>query len=162
MYVCVFFCRPCRISLSFLTIHTIILFEETEYFYLWNIQGVAIMKPDSCSNPLFKKKKSDNRNVIPFNVVPSPVPTPLHVNFPLLEAVLQVILCYAVQELHRFCFHCIHGLEPGSFERRLDFREEKKSHGARSGEYGGCSITGMLFYARYLFTDSALCAGALS
>jgi len=110
VYVCVFFCRPCRISLSFLTIHTIILFEETEYFYLWNIQGVAIMKPDSCSNPLFKKKKSDNRNVIPFNVVPSPVPTPLHVNFPLLEAVLQVILCYAVQELHRFCFHCIHGL----------------------------------------------------
>jgi len=57
-----------------------------------DIRGVAIKKPDSCSNPLLKKK-SDNRNVIPFNVVPSPIPTPLHANFPLLEAVLQVILC---------------------------------------------------------------------
>ena len=92
-------------------------------YYLY-IQGVAIKKPDSCSNPLLKK--SDNRNVIPFNVVPSPIPTLLHANFPLLEVVLQVILCYAVLELRRFCFHCIHGLEPGSFERRLDFREEKK------------------------------------
>jgi len=57
-----------------------------------NVQGVAIKKPDSCSNPLLKKK-SENRNVIPFNVVPSPIPKPLHANFPLLEAVLQVILC---------------------------------------------------------------------
>jgi len=85
---------------------------------------VAIKKPDSCANPLLKK--SDNRNVIPFNVVPSPIPTPLHANFPQLEAVLQVILFYAVQEFRRFCFHCIHGLEPGFFERRLDFLEEKK------------------------------------
>jgi hypothetical protein len=82
------------------------------------------MKPDSCCNPLLKKK-SDNRNVIPFNVVSFPIPTPLHANFSLLEAVLQVILCYAVQELRRFCFHCIYGLEPGSFERRLDFRQEE-------------------------------------
>jgi len=74
----------------------------------------------------FIEKKSDNQNVIPFNVVPSPIPTPLHANFPLLEAVLQVILRYAVQELRRFCLHCIHGLKPGSFERRLDFREEEK------------------------------------
>ena len=57
-----------------------------------HIRGVAIKKPDSCSNPLLEKK-SDNRNVISFNVVPSPIPTALHANFPLLEAVLQVILC---------------------------------------------------------------------
>ena len=44
----------------------------------------------------------------------------------------------------------------------LIFRKRKKSHGAGSGEYGGCSVTGMLFFAKYLFTDSALCAGALS
>ena len=88
------------------------------------LRGVAIKKPDSYSNPLLKK--SDNRNVIPFNLFPSPIPTLLHANFPLLEAVLQVIMCYAVQELRRFCFHCIHELEPGFFERRLDFLEEKK------------------------------------
>jgi len=58
----------------------------------YSIRGVAIKKPDSCSNPLLKKK-SDNRNVIPFNIVPSPIPRPLRANFPLLEAVLQVILC---------------------------------------------------------------------
>ena len=44
----------------------------------------------------------------------------------------------------------------------LIFGKRKKSHGARSGEYCGCSITGMLFFAKYLFIDSALCAGALS
>ena len=104
--------------------------QEVQYSFYVNddqgiLRGVAIKKSDSCSNPLLKNK-SDNRNVIPFNVVPSPIPTPLHVNFSLLEAVLQVILCYAVQELRRFCFHCIHGLKPGSFGRRLDFWEEEK------------------------------------
>ena len=44
----------------------------------------------------------------------------------------------------------------------LIFGKRKMSHGAMSGEYGGCSITGMLFFAKYLFKDSALCAGALS
>ena len=64
---------------------------EWRRLYNEELRSVAIKKPDSCSNPLLKK--SENRNVIPFNVVPSPIPTPLHANFPLLEAVLQVILC---------------------------------------------------------------------
>ena len=112
-----------KISNMIAYVNRINFVSHGSYYYVV-VQGVAIKKPDSCSNPLLKKL--DNRIVIPFNVVPSPIPTPLHANFPLLEVVLQVILCYAVQELRRFCFHCIHGLEPGSFERRLDFREEKK------------------------------------
>jgi hypothetical protein len=44
-----------------------------------------------------------------------------------LEAVLQIVLCYALQELRRYCFHYIHGLEPDNSECRLDFREEKRS-----------------------------------
>ena len=40
-------------------------------------------------NLLFKKLH--NRNVVTLNVLPSAIPTPLHANFPLLEAMLQVI-----------------------------------------------------------------------
>jgi len=59
-------------------------------FFLY-IRGVAIKKPDSCSNPLLKN--SESRNIISSNVVPSCIPTLLHAYIPLLEAVLQVILC---------------------------------------------------------------------
>ena len=36
-------------------------------------------------------KKLHNINVVTLNVLPSVIPTPLHVNFPLLEAMLQVV-----------------------------------------------------------------------
>ena len=36
-------------------------------------------------------KKLHNRNVVTLNVLPSAIPTPLHANFPLLEAMLQVV-----------------------------------------------------------------------
>jgi hypothetical protein len=36
-------------------------------------------------------KKLHNRNVVTLNVLPFPIPTPLHANPPLLEAVLQVV-----------------------------------------------------------------------
>ena len=36
-------------------------------------------------------KKLHNRNVVTLNVLPSTIPTPLHANFPLLEAMLQVV-----------------------------------------------------------------------
>jgi len=39
----------------------------------------------------FLFKKLHNRNVVTVNVLPSPIPTPLHVNLPLLEAMLQVV-----------------------------------------------------------------------
>ena len=39
----------------------------------------------------FVFKKLHNRNVVTLNVLPSPIPTPLHANLPLLEAMLQVI-----------------------------------------------------------------------
>lgn len=61
-----------------------------------SIRGVAMKKPNSCSN-IFLKKLSNNLNVIPFNVVPFPIPTALHGNFLLVKALLQVILCYYFQ-----------------------------------------------------------------
>ena len=36
-------------------------------------------------------KKLHNRNVVTLNVLLSAIPTPLHANFPLLEAMLQVV-----------------------------------------------------------------------
>jgi len=39
----------------------------------------------------FLFKKLHSRNVVTLNVLPSPIPAPLHANLPLLEAVLQVI-----------------------------------------------------------------------
>ena len=38
----------------------------------------------------FLFKKLNNRNVVTLNVLPSPIPAPLHENVPLLEAMLQV------------------------------------------------------------------------
>jgi hypothetical protein len=39
----------------------------------------------------FLFKKLHNKNVITLDVLPSPIPTPLQANLPLLEAMLQVI-----------------------------------------------------------------------
>jgi hypothetical protein len=39
----------------------------------------------------FLFKKLHNRNVVTFNVLPSPIPTLLHANLPMLEAMLQVV-----------------------------------------------------------------------
>jgi hypothetical protein len=36
-------------------------------------------------------KELHNGNVVTLNVLPSPIPTPLHANLPLLEAMLQVV-----------------------------------------------------------------------
>ena len=36
-------------------------------------------------------KKLHNRNVVALNVLPSAIPTPLHENLPLLEAMLKVV-----------------------------------------------------------------------
>ena len=36
-------------------------------------------------------KKLHNRNVVTLSVLPSAIPTPLHANLPLLEAMLQVV-----------------------------------------------------------------------
>ena len=48
------------------------------------------------------------------------------------------------------------------FMTLLSFGNRKKSQGARSGEYGGCSSTAMLFFARNSRMLKALCIGALS
>ena len=46
--------------------------------------------------------------------------------------------------------------------RRRKKKEKNISHGAKSGESGGCSITGICFAAKNCFTKRVVCAGALS
>jgi len=53
------------------------------------IRGVAIKQPTDVRAFLFKKLH--NRNVVTLKVLPSPNPTPLHPNLPLLEEMLQVV-----------------------------------------------------------------------
>jgi len=48
------------------------------------------------------------------------------------------------------------------FNADLIFGNKKKSHGARSGEYGVCSNKVILCFVKNVLTDRALCAGALS
>ena len=53
-----------------------------DYMYTWcgyKITGLIL--------ELFLLKKLHNRNVVTLNVLPSAIPTPLHANFPLLEAI---------------------------------------------------------------------------
>jgi len=44
----------------------------------------------------------------------------------------------------------------------FSFGNENKSHGLRSGEYGGCGTTGMPFSAKNSITEIAVWQGALS
>ena len=84
-----------------------ILAEDNYMLYGYKITGLML------EHLLFKQLH--NRNVVTLNVLPSAIPTPLHANFPLLEAMLQVIFWWLVHEFRRFCLHCIYGLKPGSF-----------------------------------------------
>lgn len=99
-----------------------------------NIRGVALKKPE-----ILYWKQSENWNVS-FTVVLSPISTPLQANFPLLRAVLQVFLCYFIQELHRFCFQSAN-LKLVLLSENSSFGKRKKLHGAMYGEYSGYSIT---------------------
>ena len=70
--------RRCDFDLYGTTSHTVI--------YTWcgyKITGLML------EHLLFKKLH--NRNVVTLNVLPSAIPTPLYANFPLLEAMLQVV-----------------------------------------------------------------------
>ena len=97
--------------------------------------------------------------MLSFSMYSSPrFSTPHHENFPLMEAMLQFIFWNTVHELRRFSLHCFYKLKLGSFECRFHFEE----HGARSVKYVGCSITGTLCFARNIFTERAMCAGAVS
>jgi len=68
------------------------------YLEHWNIAPSLLIQITWCgykvTRLMFKHflfKKLHNRNVVTLNVLPSPIPTPLHANLPLLEAMLQVV-----------------------------------------------------------------------
>ena len=109
----------------------------------------------------FLFKKLHNRNVVTLSLLPSPIPTPLHVNLPLLEAMLQVIFWLFVSSF-AFAFTASTDSNLVPFNTHLIFGNKKKSHGARSGEYGGCSNMEILCFIKNILTDRALFASTQS
>ena len=71
----------------------------------------------------FLFKKLHNRNVITLNVLPSPIPTPLHANLPLLEAMSSAAFIFTAS------------MDSNLVPFNADLIFGKKSHKAlRSGE----------------------------
>ena len=138
----------------------LLIFIPNYFVRLW-LQGVAIKKPDSCSNPLLKKNQTIEM-LSPSMYTP---PQFLHRSLRIFHCWKQCcrsscVMLFKSCVAFAFTASTDSNLVPLSAD--LVFGKRKMLHGARSGKYGGCSITGMLFFAKYLFTDSALCAGALS
>ena len=120
--------------------------------FLKIIRGVAIKKPNSCSNPLLKK----NQTIKMLSPSMQSPPRSLNRSMQIFHCWKQCCMSSCVK-LFKSCVTFVFTASTDSnlapLSAGLIFGKRKKLHGARSGEYGGCSITGMLFFAKYLFTD---------
>jgi hypothetical protein len=116
----------------------------------------------------FLFKKLHNRNVVTLNVLPSPIPTPLHAHLPLLEQCCRSSSDSLFMSSVTFAFTACTDSNLVPFNADLISGNKEKSHGAGSGEYGACSNTVTLCFVKNVLTDrqtdrqTALCAGALS
>ena len=68
--------------------------------------------------------------MITFKIVPFWVDTQPHTMLPMFKAILQVLFCKAVENLHYFWFHIIYWHRVGSFEHWLDLWEEVEVAGS--------------------------------
>lgn len=85
---------------------------------------------------------------ITFNVLPSPIPTLFHSNFPLLECQSSLLVFISSLFLNRFPL-----MQTSSLEI-------KRHNMRKSCEYGRCSYMGFFRFAKNYLTERMLCASA--
>ena len=76
----------------------------------------------------FLFKTLHNRNIVTLNVLPSPIPAPLHVNLPLLEAMLRSSSDSLFMSSVAFAFTASTDLNLVPFNAHLIFGNKKKNH----------------------------------
>ena len=86
-----------------------------------------------------------------FKIISFRLKTLVHSPFPRFKTFLESIFWDLFELRRRSHFDGIDVRKMGSLQNRFDLREEKKSHGARSGECEGCSKVAMFFSARIFF-----------
>lgn len=69
---------------------------------------------------------------------------------------LYVISCHIFNNFTVFCFYLFLILSKCSLQSTFHFWEQTELHGARSGEYGGCSRTKKLWIAKILAREEPL------
>jgi len=74
--------------------------------------------------------------MIAFKIVPFWVGKQLHTMLQMFKAILQVMLCEAVEDIRRFCFHMFYRHKMGSFEHWLDLWEEVEVAGSEVWRVG--------------------------
>jgi len=99
---------------------------------------------------------------VPFKIVPLGGYTPPEMLFPIFVATLVVAnrnpFSWSVTAFSMFS--TVPKWRP--LRWNFSFGNKKKSHGLRSGEYGGCWTTGMPFLVKISITEIAVWQGALS
>ena len=94
-------------------------------------------------------------NIIPFKVVPLGSHTPL----PLPVAVLEVFVWKCPQLVCHGLLDVVHSSKWRTLMWNLSFGKRKKSHGLRSGEYGGCGTPWNTLFGQKFFYGVAVWQG---
>jgi hypothetical protein len=68
--------------------------------------------------------------MIAFKIAPFWFDTQLHTMLPMFKAMLQVMFCKAIKDLHCFCFYTFYWHKMGSFEHGLGLWEEVEVAGS--------------------------------
>ena len=101
-------------------------------------------------------------NFIPFKAIPSRYNALMPTFFPIVETLVKFDFRNCHQRLLRFGLNLFNRVKTVSSEWSFEIGDSQKSHGAKSGEYGGCGTICVEFLAKWSRRTSAVWDGALS